>query len=125
VIKRAAPGVRLLYHSCGSVRAILPDLIECGMEVLNPVQVSAAQMDTRELKRDFGKALTFWGGGVDTQQVLPRGTPQQVRDEVKRRIDDLAPGGGFVFASVHNIQDVPAANILAMRDALAEFGGYG
>jgi uroporphyrinogen decarboxylase len=62
---------------------------------------------------------------VDTQQVLPRGTPQQVRDEVKRRIDDMAPGGGFVFASVHNIQDVPAANILAMRDALAEFGAYG
>jgi uroporphyrinogen decarboxylase len=83
-------------------------------------------MDTARLKRDFGDALTFWGGGVDTQHVLPRGTPQQVRDEVRRRIDDLAPGGGFVFAAVHNIQaDVPPHNVEAMWEAMREYGSYG
>ncbi len=80
-------------------------------------------MDSAELKREFGDDLTFWGGGVDTQRVLPTSTPEQVRDEVRKRIDDLAPGGGFVFAAVHNIQsDVPPENILAMREAVSEFG---
>mgnify|MGYP001218219181 FL=1 len=80
-------------------------------------------MDSLELKREFGKEITFWGGGVDTQFVLPFGSPQQIREEVKKRIDDFAPGGGFVFNTVHNIQaDVPVENILAMRDALREFG---
>jgi len=92
---------------------------------LNPVQVAAANMDTKRLKREFGDCLTFWGGGVDTQKVLPRGTPEQVREEVKRRIEDLAPGGGFVFATVHNIQaDVPPENISAMWEAVQEFGRY-
>jgi uroporphyrinogen decarboxylase len=96
-----------------------------GVDILNPVQVAAAGMDSRDLKRDFGQDLVFWGGGVDTQDVLPRGNPDQVRDEVKRRIDDLAPGGGFVFAAVHNLQaDVPPENILAMRQALRDFGAY-
>jgi len=123
-IKRQAP-VRVFIHSCGAVRPLLPDLIEVGIDILNPVQVNAAGMDTAALKREFGDALTFWGGGVDTQQVLPRGTPQQVRDEVKRRIEDLAPGGGFVFASVHNIQpDVPPQNLVAMWEALREYGIY-
>ena len=82
-------------------------------------------MNTRELKRQFGDDLTFYGGGVDTQHILPRGTPAQVRDEVKRRIDDLAPGGGFIFNTVHNIQaDVPPANIMAMWEGLQEFGVY-
>ena len=82
-------------------------------------------MDTKRLKREFGDCLTFWGGGVDTQKILPRGTPEQVREEVKRRIEDLAPGGGFVFATVHNIQaDVPPENILAMWEAVQEFGRY-
>ena len=81
------------------------------------IAVSAAGMDTGELKKQFGRDLTFYGGGVDTQQVLPRGTPQQVRDEVRRRIDDLAPGGGFIFNTVHNIQaDVPPENVLAMYE---------
>jgi uroporphyrinogen decarboxylase len=125
-IKKCAPHVFLFFHSCGSIYDILPELIEVGVDILNPVQVAAARMDSRVLKKEFGDALTFWGGGVDTQRVLPVGTPQEVRDEVKRRIDDFAPGGGFVFTPVHNIQsDVPPGNILAMREALRAFGGYG
>jgi len=124
-IKRLAPHVSVFFHTCGAVRDILPDLIEVGVEILNPVQVACLGMDSKELKREFGQDLTFWGGGVDTQRVLPLGTPEQVRDEVKRRIEDFAPGGGFVFAAVHNIQaDVPAENILAMRRAVWDFGGY-
>jgi uroporphyrinogen decarboxylase len=117
--------VKIFYHSCGAVSALLPDLIESGIDILNPVQVSAANMDTRMLKREFGKDLTFYGGGVDTQQVLPRGTPAQVRQEVRHRIEDLAPGGGFIFNTVHNIQaDVPPENIMAMWEALQEYGVY-
>ena len=119
--KSAATDVKVLLHSCGSVRALIPDLIETGIDALNPVQVSASGMDSVELKREFGSELCFWGGGVDTQKVLPRGTAQEVRDEVRRRIDDLAPGGGFVFTPVHNIQpDVPPENIRAMWEAFRE-----
>ena len=108
-------------HSCGSIRALIPELIEIGVDVLNPIQVSAARMDTKELKKEFGKEITFWGGGVDTQSILPRGTPEDVRSEVRRRVEDLSPGGGFVFAAVHNIQpDVPPQNVLAMMAALQE-----
>jgi uroporphyrinogen decarboxylase len=124
-IKRCAPHVSIFFHSCGSIYEIIPDLIEVGVDILNPVQVDAANMDTKRLKREFGDCLTFWGGGVDTQRVLPRGTTEQVREEVKRRIEDLAPSGGFVFATVHNIQaDVPPENILAMWEAVQEFGRY-
>ncbi len=123
--KHAQVPVKIFYHSCGAIRPLIPDLIESGIDILNPVQVSATGMETKELKRDFGKDITFYGGGVDTQHVLPRGTPQEVRDEVKRRIDDLAPGGGFIFNTVHNIQaDVPPENIIAMWEALQEFGIY-
>lgn len=123
--KHAATEVKIFYHSCGAITGILPDLIESGIDVLNPVQVSAKGMDTRDLKKRFGQSITFYGGGVDTQHVLPRGTPAQVRDEVRRRLDDLAPGGGFIFNTVHNIQaDVPPENIMAMWEALQEFGGY-
>lgn len=116
---------KILLHSCGSIRPIIPDLIEIGVDILNPVQVSARDMDSAELKKEFGKDLVFWGGGVDTQYVLGSGTPQQVKDEVRRRIDDLAPGGGFVFATVHNIQaNVPPQNIIAMWEAVREFGNY-
>jgi uroporphyrinogen decarboxylase len=109
----------LLLHSCGSVYELIPDIIECGIDAINPVQVSAAHMDTKKLKREFGRDLVFWGGGCDTQWVLPHGKPEEIRDEVKRRVDDLAPGGGFVFCQVHNIQpDVPPENILAMYEAL-------
>jgi uroporphyrinogen decarboxylase len=124
-IRRKAPGIKIFFHSCGSVYHIIPDLIEVGVDILNPVQVSAAFMDTAKLKKEFGRDITFWGGGVDTQQVLPHGTPQEVRDEVRRRIDDLAPGGGFVFATVHNIQDdVPVENIIALWETLREYGIY-
>lgn len=123
--QQARVPVRIFYHSCGAVAELIPDLLESGIDILNPVQVSARGMDTRELKRRFGQDLTFYGGGVDTQRVLPRGTPQEVRDEVRRRLDDLAPGGGFVFNTVHNIQaDVPADNILAMWETLREYGVY-
>jgi len=124
-IKERAPHVKIFFHSCGAVYELIPDLIEVGVDILNPVQLSAAGMDPRKLKREFGAALTFWGGGVDTQRVLPRGTPEEVKAEVKRRIEELAPGGGFVFATVHNIQaDVPPENILAMWEALQEYGVY-
>jgi len=116
---------KLFYHSCGATRGLIPDLIEIGFDILNPVQVSARGMDTKELKAEFGNDITFWGGGVDTQRVLPFGKPQEVVDEVKRRIDDLAPGGGFVFAAVHNIQAfVPPENIVAAFDTALEYGKY-
>ena len=112
----------ILFHSCGSVYRFIPSLIEAGVDALNPVQVSAAEMDTKRLKKEFGGDITFWGGGCDTQQVLRNGTAAQIQDEVKRRIDDLAAGGGFVFTQVHNIQpDVPPENIMAMYDAFYEF----
>ncbi len=111
----------VFFHSCGAVRALIPDLIEIGVDVLNPVQVSAAGMDTASLKREFGRDLVFWGGGVDTQHVLGSGTPAQVRSEVRGRVKDLATGGGFVFAAVHNVQpNVPPENLLAMRSAIDE-----
>ncbi|MEJ2210566.1 MAG: uroporphyrinogen decarboxylase family protein, partial [Anaerolineae bacterium] len=120
-----APRARRFFHSCGSVRPIIPDLIEVGVEILNPVHVRAAGMEPAGLKRDFGDALVFWGGGVDTQGVLPSGTPQQVRDDVRRNVEALAPGGGFVFSPVHNVQpDVPVGNMMAMWQALAKYGAY-
>lgn len=124
-IKKKKPDVYIFFHSCGSIYDLIPDIIETGVDIINPVQVSANKMDTKRLKKEFGDALTFWGGGIDTQKVLPCGTPSEIRDEVKRRIDDLAPGGGFVFATVHNIQpDVPPENIMAMWEALQEYGKY-
>lgn len=112
-------------HSCGSIRALLPDLIEAGFEVINPVQTACRDMDPVQLKKDFGKEVTFWGGGCDTRTILNHGTPAEVRDDVRRRIDILAPGGGFVFNTIHNIlPDVPPQNIEAMYAALAEFGSY-
>lgn len=123
-IKKQAP-VKIFFHSCGAVRELIPDLIEVGVDILNPVQVSAAGMDTKELKREFGRDIVFWGGGVDTQRILPRGTVAEVREEVKRRLEDLMPGGGFVFNTVHNIQaDVPPENIMAMWETLQEYGVY-
>ncbi len=111
-------------HSCGSIYRLIPDLIEAGVDILNPVQVNASEMDTKRLKKEFGDVLVFWGGGCDTQRILPYGTRGEIRDEVKRRIDDLAPGGGFVFAQVHNIlPDVSPRNIMAMYEAVWEFGG--
>ena len=116
---------RIFYHSCGALDAFIPDLIEIGVEILNPVQVSAVGMDSARLKRKYGKNVSFWGGGCDTQTILPRGTPADVRAEVKRRVADLAPGGGFVFNPVHNIQpNVPPENIATLFDAAMAFGKY-
>ncbi len=115
----------LLLHTDGAVAPFIPDFIEMGIDALNPVQVSAAGMDTRDLKREFGRDITFWGGGCDSQTVLPLGTPAEVADEVKRRIDDLAPGGGFVFGPIHNVQPaVPTENTVAMFDAVQHYGRY-
>jgi uroporphyrinogen decarboxylase len=116
---------RVYYHGCGAVYELIPDLIELGFDILNPVQVSARGMDTRRLKKEYGQDMVFWGGGVDTQHVLPFGTPEEVADEVKRRIDDLAPGGGFVFAAVHNIQPfVPPENIVTLFETALDYGTY-
>jgi uroporphyrinogen decarboxylase len=123
---RARTEAKVFFHSCGAVRELIPDLIEIGVEILNPVQVSARGMDSPGLKREFGRDLAFWGGGVDTQGVLGSGTAGDVRAEVRRRVGDLAPGGGFVFAAVHNIQpNVPPENVLAMHAALREADGRG
>jgi len=124
-IHALAPDAKLFFHSCGNVRPLLPDFIELGVDILNPVHVRATGMDPVELKRDFGRDIVFWGGGVDTQDVLPHGTPAEVRDDVRRNIEALAPGGGFVFNTVHNIQaDVPAENVVAMWQTVREYGVY-
>ena len=115
---------KLLYHTCGSVVDLLDDLIEIGVDVLNPVQVAARGMDPAALKARFGDRLSFWGG-IDTQSVMPFGSPDEVRAEVRKRIGALGPGGGYVVDSVHNIQaDVPAENIVAMYEEAASFGVY-
>jgi uroporphyrinogen-III decarboxylase len=112
-------------HTCGSVPRFIPLLIESGLDALNPVQTSARGMSPGELKGEFGEAITFWGGGVDTQHTLPFGTPEEVYAEVEARIKTFAPGGGFVFAAVHNVQaDVPPENIVAMFRALRDHGRY-
>jgi hypothetical protein len=111
-------------HSCGSVEKFFDSFIEAGFDIINPVQCSAAGMDPAALKQRYGARLVFWGGGVDTQKTLPFGTPQQVREEVLRRCEIFAPGGGFVFNSVHNIQSgTPVENIVAMIEAVHEFSG--
>jgi len=113
--------VKVMLHSCGSIRMLLPDLIAAGLDATNPVQISCAGMEAAGLKRDFGDALTFWGGGCDTQTILSRGTPDQVRQHVRQQIALLRPGGGFVFQQVHNIlADVPPQNIIAMFETVNE-----
>ncbi len=113
------PVLRVMLHSCGSIRSLLPDFIEAGLDAVNPVQISTSGMEAEGLKRDFGRDIVLWGGGCDTQTVLRSGTPQQVRDHVRRQVDTLAPDGGFVFQQVHNIlAGVPPANIVAMFDAV-------
>ena len=122
---KSRSAARFFLHSCGAIRELIPDLIEIGVDCLNPVQVSATGMETADLKAEFGKDITFWGGTVDPQKTLARGTPEEVRTETRRRILDLKPGGGFVFASIHNMQaQVPVENTLAMWEALEEVGDY-
>jgi uroporphyrinogen decarboxylase len=122
-VKERTPA-KLYYHSCGAVASLVEDLIEIGVDALNPVQVSAEGMDTAELKRRFGRRIAFWGA-IDSQHVLPFGTTGQVRAEVQKRIKDLAPGGGYVLAGVHNLQpDIPPENIVAMYEEGALYGRY-
>jgi uroporphyrinogen decarboxylase len=120
-IKKLNPHVAVFLHSCGSIAAVLDDLIEAGIEVINPVQISANNMAPDMLKARFGDSIVFWGGGCDSQHVLSTATPQQIRDEVRRNIEAFAPGGGFVFAPVHNIlAEVPPENVVALYEAARE-----
>ena len=113
---------KTFMHCCGGIEPLLELIVEAGFDILNPVQCSARGMDPAELKQRFGGRLTFWGGGVDTQQTLPFGTPQEVRDEVRERIETFAPGGGFVFSAIHNVQAMtPVENLLAMFETVAEY----
>jgi len=117
-----ASRAKIILHSDGAISPLIDDLIEAGIEGINPVQVSAKGMDSKQLKERFGKKLIFWGG-IDTQSVLPFGTPEDVRNEVRMRIKHLAPGGGYILASVHNIQPgVPPENIVAMFNEAVNFG---
>ncbi len=116
---------KTFIHSCGSILPIIPDIIEAGFDILNPVQTSAANMDPAVLKERFGDQVTFWGGGVDTQKTLPFGTPDEVRAEVRERLKIFGRNGGFVFATIHNVQArVPVENLLAMYETIREFRGY-
>jgi uroporphyrinogen decarboxylase len=113
--------VKVKLHCCGGVRPLLPDLIDAGLDAINPVQISCNGMDPRGLKADFGDKLTFWGGGCDTHHILPLGTPEQIRQHVRQQVAILKPGGGFVFQQVHNIlADVPPDNVIAMFEAVNE-----
>lgn len=108
---------KTFLHCCGAIKPFLPDLIDAGLDIINPVQTAAAGMDPKELKRDFGKDLVFWGGGVDTQHLLPNGTPEEIRADVRKNAEILMKDGGFVFNQVHNIvTGVPPENILAMYE---------
>jgi len=118
-------GWKSFIHSCGSVRALIPDFIDAGFDILNPVQCSAAGMAPTELKSEFGERVTFWGGGVDTQRTLPFGTPEEVRREVRERLKIFGSGGGFVFNTTHNVQArVPVENVLAMYETVRDAGRY-
>ena len=124
-IKEKNPKARIFFHSCGAIREIIPDIIDIGVDILNPIQYKAVGMDLKNLKKDFGKELVFWGGGIDTQKILPFGTSKAVEDEVKKVIDIMSPGGGFVFATVHNIQsDVPIKNIISILETLKSYRTY-
>jgi hypothetical protein len=116
---------KTFIHSCGSVRALIPDFVDAGFDILNPVQCSAAGMNPFELKSEFGDRVTFWGGGVDTQRTLPFGTAEEVRKEVCDRLKTFGRGGGFVFNTTHNVQSgTPAENVMALYDTIHECGSY-
>ena len=115
---KALADVKVMLHCCGGVYPLLPGMIEAGLDIIQPVQTTSRDMEPERLKREFGKDLCFWGGGCDTRSTLPWGTPEEVAQEVQRRVGILAPGGGFVFQQVHNIMaDVPPENVVAMLEA--------
>jgi len=118
-------GWKTFIHSCGSVVRLYPDFIEAGFDVFNPVQTSAAGMDPQTLADQFGDQITFWGGGIDTQHTLPFGTPEEIRDQVRQRMQIFGRGGGFVFNPIHNVQaGVPVENLMALYAAVDEFRAY-
>lgn len=117
--------MHILLHSCGGIASLIPDLIEAGFEILNPVQTNCEGMEPKRLKRDFGRDVTFWGGGCDTRHILNRYPPAEVKRHVRERLEVFSPGGGFVFNPVHNIlPEVPPENIVAMFEAVAEFNAH-
>lgn len=119
---KANSSMHTMLHSCGGIYELIPELIEAGFEILNPIQINAVNMEPERLKNEFGRDITFWGGGVDTKSILNRATPQQVKDHVKHNLEVFSVGGGFVFTTVHNIMpDVPPENIVAMFEAVNEF----
>lgn len=116
---------KIWYHTCGSCTEFIPDLIDNGIDILNPVQISAKNMSPRTLKQKFGDVLTFWGGGIDTQHVLPFATPDQIREHVQKNIEIFKAGGGYVFNNVHNIQpEVPSENVISLFEAAYDYGFY-
>lgn len=122
---RSKTDAKIFLHSCGSVYDLIPDLIEVGVQALNPVQVTAKNMELKRLKKDFGDVLCFWGGGVDTQKVLPNASVQEIKDHVKEVIDIMAPGGGFVWVPVHNVQsDIAAEKIHAAYQTVLDNRNY-
>lgn len=122
---KSLTGAKIWYHTCGSCLEYIPDLLDNGVDILNPVQTSAAGMDPALLKQRYGHRLTFWGGGCDAQHVLPFGTSEQVREQVRRNMEVFKPAGGYVFNGIHNIQaDVPPENVVALFDAAYEYGSY-
>ncbi len=122
---RALTRAKIWYHTCGSCAAFIPDLLDNGLDILNPVQISARNMSPPDLKERFGNRLVFWGGGIDAQHTLPFASPHQVRNEVRANVDAFKPGGGYVFCNCHNVQaGVPPENIVAMYDAAYEAGFY-
>lgn len=124
-IKKKSPDIKILFHSCGSIKPLIPHFIDIGVDILNPVQISANDMEPEKLKNEFGKDITFWGGGIDTQNVLPKCKPEQVEYEIRRNLEVLAPGGGYVFAQVHNIQEeVPPENLIRMWETVLKYGVY-
>jgi len=116
---------KCFIHSCGSIWRLLDDIVDAGFDALNPVQASAVDMDPAALKHAYGDRITFWGGGIDTQHVLPFGTPDEVRAMVRERLQIFGAGGGFIFNPIHNVQaGVPVENLIAMYDAVREYGTY-
>lgn len=122
---KSLTSAKIWYHTCGGCAEYIPDLMDNGVDILNPVQISAANMDPQSLKNTFGKDIVFWGGGIDAQHVLPFAKPDEIREHVRKNLEIFKPGGGYVFNGVHNIQaGVPPENIAAMYDAAYEFGFY-
>ena len=116
---------KIFFHTCGSIYELIPDLIEAGLDILNPIQTSAKNMEPERLKKEFGKDLIFWGGCCDSREILVNGSPEDIRKDVKRRVEILGKNGGLIFNQIHNIlADVPPENILALFDAAALYGQY-